>query len=38
MGETRSGRDDMLFYVKYDHNDDKDTVDVMRRDSRILPT
>jgi hypothetical protein len=35
---TRSGRDDLLFYVKYDHNADKDTVEFMRRDSKMLPT
>ena len=34
----RSGRDDLLFYVKYDVNEDKDTVDVLRSDSRTLPT
>ncbi|CAI8044971.1 hypothetical protein GBAR_LOCUS24892, partial [Geodia barretti] len=26
--DRRSGRDDLLFYVKYDVNEDKDTVDV----------
>ena len=33
----RSGRDDLLFYVMYDHNEDRDTVEFMRRDSKTLP-
>ena len=33
----RSGCDDLLFYVMYDHNEDRDTVDFMRRDSKTLP-
>ena len=33
----RSGRDDLLFYVMYDHNEDRDTVEFMRRDSKALP-
>ena len=33
----RSGRDDLLFYVMYDHNEDRDTVELMRRDSNTLP-
>ena len=33
----RSGRDDLLFYVMYDHNEDRDTVEFMRSDSKTLP-
>ena len=33
----RSGCDDLLFYVMYDHNEDRDTVEFMRRDSKTLP-
>ena len=33
----RSGRDDLLFYVKYNHNSDSDTIEVLRRDSKTLP-
>ena len=33
----RSGRDDLLFYVMYDHNEDRDTVEFMRRDPKTLP-
>ena len=33
----RSGRDDLLFYVMYDHNEDRDTVEFTRRDSKTLP-
>ena len=35
----RSGRDDLLFYVMYmyDHNEDRNTVEFMRRDSKTLP-
>ena len=36
--DSRSGRDDLLFYVKYDVNNDKDTVEVLRSDSKTLPT
>ena len=37
VDSRRSGRDDLLFYVMYDHNEDKDTIEVMRRDSKTLP-
>ena len=33
----RSGCDDLLFYVMYDHNEDRDTVEFMRTDSKTLP-
>ena len=33
----RSGRDDLLFYVRHDETADKDTVEVLRRDSKTLP-
>ena len=33
----RSSHDDLLFYVMYDHNEDRDTVEFMRRDSKTLP-
>ena len=33
----RIGRDDLLFYVMYDHNADRDTVEVMRKDTKNLP-
>ena len=34
---ARSGRDDLLFYVMYNQSSDKDTIEVMRRESRTLP-
>ena len=37
VDSRRSGRDDLLFYVMYDHNEDRDTVEFMRRDSKTLP-